>query len=87
MSKNVQNQIVIDQMTKANTAMHILQGLGLTVLSITGIGERPLIQIYPGRGCQQLASGATKHITRNGRRITERVSLVADCQVRWEERS
>lgn len=87
MSKNMQNQLVIDQMTKANTAMHILQSLGLTVLSITGIGERPLIQIYPGRGCQQLQSGLTKTIVRDGRRVTERVSLVADCQVRWEERA
>ncbi len=87
MSKNLQNQTVIEQMAKANMAMRTLQGLGLTVLNISGIGERPLIQIHPGRGCQQLQSGYTKHIVRDGRRVTERVSFVADCQVRWEERA
>lgn len=87
MSRNKQNDTVNEHMAKAGMASRMLQSLGLTVLNVSGIGERPLIHIYPGRGCQQLQSGYTKHTVRDGHRVTERVAMVSDCQVRWEERS
>jgi hypothetical protein len=87
MDNNLQNQTVSEHMAQASLAMRILQGLGLTVLNISGIGERPLIQIHPGQGCQQLKSGYVKHTLRDGRRVTERVSFVSGCQVRWEDRA
>lgn len=87
MNRDLQNQTVSEHMAKANLAMHTLQALGLTVLNISGIGERPCIQIIPGVGCNQLKPGYRRRLVNDGRRYTERVADVSGCLVTWEERT
>lgn len=82
---NNQNAVIKEHLAQLNLAVNTLQALGLTVTSFSAVDGRPLVQIHPGRGCQQLQSGYTKHMIRDGRRIIERVSFVSGCQVRWEE--
>lgn len=86
-NKDMQNQTVSEHMAKAALAMRTLQALGLTVLNINGIGERPRIQIIPGSGCHQLRPGFRRRLVHDGRRYIERVADVSGCLVTWEERS
>lgn len=86
MSVSKQDQIINEQMLNANMAVKTLQAMGLSVNKVTvGDVSRPEILIAPGRACKQLQSGYTKIINRAGRRVTERVAFVAECQVKWEE--
>jgi hypothetical protein len=87
MNRDLQNQTVSEHMAKASLAMRTLQALGLTVLNISGIGERPRIQIIPGAGCNQLHPGYRRRLVNDGRRYTERVADVSGCLVTWEERT
>ncbi len=84
--RDQQNLTVTEHMSKATLAMRTLQALGLTVLTINGIGERPRIQIISGAGCNQLRSGYRRRIVNDGHRYTERVADVSGCLVTWEER-
>ncbi|MGD9861497.1 MAG: hypothetical protein AB7S90_15785 [Marinobacterium sp.] len=87
MDKNLQNQTVSEHMAKASLAMRILQSLDLTVLNISGIGERPRIQIIPGAGCNQLKPGYRRRLVNADHRYIERVADVSGCLVTWEERT
>ncbi|SIQ30255.1 hypothetical protein [Marinobacterium stanieri] len=86
-NKDLQNQLITEQLSKTQLAVNTLQALHLTVLSIDKIGERPRIRILPGKGCEQLRTGWITRSIKNGLRFTEKVALVAECQVSWEERS
>lgn len=86
MSVNKLDQIINEQLLNVHMAVKTLQAMGLSVNSISiGNEYRPQILIAPGRACKQLQSGYTKIINRAGRRVTERVAFVAECQVKWEE--
>lgn len=87
MNRDLQNQTVSEHMAKASLAMHTLQALGLTVLNISGIGERPRIQIIPGAGCNQLKPGYRRRLVNADHRYIERVADVSGCLVTWEERT
>lgn len=84
---DLQNKAIMEQLAKAQLAVNQLHALGLSVLSINKIGERPCIQIIPGHGCNQLESVWTRRLVVNGHRSVERVALLSGCQVSWEGRS
>lgn len=82
---DLQNQAILEQIAKTHLAVNTLHSLGLSVLSINGIGERPRIEIIQGPGCEQLHHGWTRRTIRNGRHSRECVAFVSGCQVAWEE--
>jgi hypothetical protein len=82
--KDLQNQLITEQLAKTQLAVNQLKALNLTVVSIDKIGERPCIRIIPGYGCQHLESAWTRRSIVNGRRSVEKVALLADCQISWE---
>lgn len=80
------NTAVQNKLVAVSQAVATLGSLELAIASITiGRSQSPVIAILPGAGCRHLQSAITKHITRNGRRIIEKVSFIDHCQVRWEE--
>ncbi|QEW05625.1 hypothetical protein [Nitrincola iocasae] len=86
MAINKLDQIINEQMLRANMAVKTLHAMGLSVTNIS-IGEscHPMIQITPGIACSTLPNAYSKRMTRSGRRIIERVAFVADCEIKWEE--
>ncbi|WP_027855232.1 hypothetical protein [Marinobacterium litorale] len=86
-ASDMQNQTILEQLANTQLAVNMLQSLGLSVLSIDKIGERPRIRIIPGVGCRQLRSGWTRRTIIDGRKAVENVAFVSGCHVSWEERS
>ncbi len=82
---DLQNAFIKDRLAKVNLAVNTLAALGLTVYSVTIETTSPSIKVHQARACDQLKSGVYRYYNDGGRRRTERVAFVADCQVRWEE--
>lgn len=82
---DLQNEFIKERLAKVNLAVNVLHTMGLTVLSINIETANPLIAILPGAACQQFDTAITKYKSTGGERRQERVAIVADCQVRWEE--
>jgi len=82
------NQHITFQMEQVGRAIKRLEELELTVTSIVLVSKtRPMIFIKPGKACRQLQSSwvRTSAINLSGYREVDRVSMIADCQVRWTE--
>jgi hypothetical protein len=82
---NNQNVILQSQLASVSSAVAFLASINLSIKKIL-LGEGiPRIEIACGGGCRQLQSGHVRHIIRDGRRLSERLTLVEGCQVRWTE--
>nr|WP_067289797.1 hypothetical protein [Marinobacterium profundum] len=84
---NVQNEHIAGQLAKVNLAVNVLVKRGLTVTAISIEGHSPPIEIIQGPACREFRQAVSKWINKNGRRQTERVAIVGECQVRWIERN
>lgn len=84
---NAQNQIVHDQIDAVSAAMTQLGYLGITVIGVQlGDRSKPNIEVQYSRACERLESALRMAITRHNERLQERVALLCDCQVRWQQR-
>ncbi|MGB0732453.1 MAG: hypothetical protein ACPGPF_01770 [Pontibacterium sp.] len=86
-NNDAQMQHIKTQLAKTNLAVNTLAALNLTVTSVRIDGAMPEISIIAGAGCNQLRPGIARYRHRDGQRITENTSVVADCKVHWEERT
>lgn len=84
---NAQNQIVHDQIDAVSAAMTQLGYLGITAVSVQlGDRSKPAIEVQYSRACERLDSALRMAVTRHNTRLQERVALLCDCQIRWQQR-